>query len=392
MAKARVNTEDVTSFKDTIQRERENLDRICDEFSAKLNEISDKVQSEKKKFNDILEKCASAIAKVSAKIEDINVQLEQLRAQLAATSPTITVTSTDEEGNMTEEEVSNPAYEALEQQVSQLESRKAKLEQVLNSFAGLKNRASNQMALLDNVVQKVQEMQDESLRVHYQQLNTYCDEATQKLNDIQQFLQEYEDVKIQTPNAEIYMSSVGGFFDALKDRKMLKKLREPASGSNSVSESLKKCNPKFDGDVYEYSHNCQRCVPTYEMLRRGYSVTAKPIMSDNDYLSKRPYDVWKDPDIIRTSGNGKREIEEAMAIWGDGARAQIVVAWKRDPRYGHTFVAEQENGKTYFYDPQNGREDCSVYFDRVALDSVDFCRIDRLEPSNYIKDCMEEIK
>lgn len=99
---------------------------------------------------------------------------------------------------------------------------------------------------------------------------------------------------------------------------------------------------------------------------------------------------WSMPRVICIAGDFNKYDEEAMSIWGDGARAQIVVLWERGG--GHTFVAEQENGKTHFYDPQNAQFNCSLYFDDVVLDSVNFCRIDRLNPSEYIKECMEVTK
>ncbi|MCD8025385.1 MAG: hypothetical protein LUF33_00180 [Clostridiales bacterium] len=45
----------------------------------------------------------------------------------------------------------------------------------------------------------------------------------------------------------------------------------------SNDEDLHLTNPNYSTNKYEWTHNCQRCVSTYEMRRRGYNVTAKPL-------------------------------------------------------------------------------------------------------------------
>ena len=152
---------------------------------------------------------------------------------------------------------------------------------------------------------------------------------------------------------------------------------------------LNKCNPNYKLDR-KWQINCQRCVPTFEIRRRGFDVTAKPCDKRFDWLSLRPFDVWKNPDVIKAEGNGKQTIKNKMSEWGDGARAQVVVMWKGVPS-GHTFFAERVNGKTLFFDPQNGSTDVTKYFDRVQPNSVSFCRVDNLQPSEKINDCLRRV-
>lgn len=152
---------------------------------------------------------------------------------------------------------------------------------------------------------------------------------------------------------------------------------------------LKECNPNYNLGR-EWKVNCQRCVPAFEMRRRGYDVTAKPRGKGFDHLAYNPFDVWKNPEVITARDNGKQDIENRMAKWGDGARVQVVVMWKGTPS-GHTFFAEQVNGKTRFYDPQNGSTDVTDYFNRVEPGSVRFCRVDNLEPSEKINDCLRRV-
>lgn len=152
-----------------------------------------------------------------------------------------------------------------------------------------------------------------------------------------------------------------------------------------LNYDLKECNPNYNL-ARQWKINCQRCVPAFEMRRRGYDVTTLPRDKGFDTLAYNPFQVWKNPEVISTSGSGMREIENQMSQWGDGARAEIVVMWKGVPS-GHAFFAERVNGKTRFYDPQNGSADVSKYFERVEPGSVRFCRIDNLEPSEKINDC-----
>jgi hypothetical protein len=154
------------------------------------------------------------------------------------------------------------------------------------------------------------------------------------------------------------------------------------------SDDLSKTNPNWSTQEAQWQNNCQRCVPTYEMRRRGFNVTAKPQPEAdvrNDYLAMNPWKVWNNPKLQQF--NGKNDIETAMAAMGDGARVQVKIAFNNGQ--GHTFVAEQMDGKTVFLDPQTGKE-CSNYFDDKATSygwNNLFWRIDDQEPSDYILDC-----
>ena len=153
-------------------------------------------------------------------------------------------------------------------------------------------------------------------------------------------------------------------------------------------DDLSKTNPNWSTQEAQWQNNCQRCVPTYEMRRRGFNVTAKPqpkVDTRKDYLSMNPWRVWSNPKL--QPFNSKNDIELAMATMGDGARVQVKIVFK-DGR-GHTFVAEQMGGKTVFLDPQTGKE-CSNYFaDKATSNRWNnlFWRIDDQEPSDYITDC-----
>lgn len=158
----------------------------------------------------------------------------------------------------------------------------------------------------------------------------------------------------------------------------------------TIDALLTKSNPNYSRESASYSKNCQRCVPTYEAMKRSYDVTAKPIPSAFDRLSYYPYDVWKDPVVFNTKDSGRSEICKKMAEWGDGARAQIVVYWNNGAG-GHTFIAEQIDGVTHFIDPQTGNRHCEDYFKDVVLGQTTFCRTDNIEFSINIIDCCEGV-
>ena len=157
-----------------------------------------------------------------------------------------------------------------------------------------------------------------------------------------------------------------------------------------VDEDLAAVNPNFSTGEYKWQNNCQRCVPTYEMRRRGYRVTAKPIptKAKDDYIAKDYTCVWENRSkICCPNGSGLQEIKKQMVTWGDGARAEVFVVWKNGD--AHVFVAEQINGETVFIDPQNHSADASKYFESVLKGFTSILRIDNNNPADVILDCCD---
>jgi hypothetical protein len=172
------------------------------------------------------------------------------------------------------------------------------------------------------------------------------------------------------------------------------------SQPHSSAEDLAKANPNYKQGA-EYRENCQRCVPAYELRRRGYDVQAKPAqVTANGKIS--PHDPfnqnmrwftgifsniqWK---TCRT-GAERKTIEDMMLSWGDGARAEIYVAWKTGG--AHVFVAEQINGKTMYSDPQSGTVDFAYAFAQAKSGSILFARIDLLQVTDTIKECIDNVR
>lgn len=126
-------------------------------------------------------------------------------------------------------------------------------------------------------------------------------------------------------------------------------------------EAAEKANPNFHVDT-AYQINCQRCVPVYELRRRGYPVTAMP--KRNQYDGKANaclygYECFDSPQVKGVWGRhpvlNKTDLLKALKDLPDGARVGIIWAWPGKSRSGHTTVCEKINGKLIFMDPQTGK-------------------------------------
>ena len=206
-----------------------------------------------------------------------------------------------------------------------------------------------------------------------------------KSDDLEDFKKKYlnaaKNVELPLENSvKSGKMEVGGVLDNF-DRKIR---------VTEFTEDLVKTNPNYETKEYKWQNNCQRCVPTYEMRRRGLKVTAKPIPTkvENDNLAKNYTLAWKNQERVWCmQGNGLQQIKAQMAAWGDGSRAEVSVAWTKDE--GHVFVAEQRDGTTVFLDPQSGDTDCSRYFNKALKGMTNILRIDNNSPSDLILECCE---
>ena len=165
--------------------------------------------------------------------------------------------------------------------------------------------------------------------------------------------------------------------------------------SRSSDEGLSMVNPNYTSKEWKWRNNCQRCVPAYEMRRRGYDVTAKPNPANNlaeDVPAAHFELAWEEKNIKWCMrDDGLHQIKEYMQNWGDGARAEVFVCFDDGEQgtRGHVFFAEQIEGKTYFYDPQNFKADASEYFKIAKKGKTKILRIDNNVPSDYILECCE---
>ena len=76
-----------------------------------------------------------------------------------------------------------------------------------------------------------------------------------------------------------------------------------------------------------------------------------------------------------------------MDLWGDGSVAEIKVQW--DASSAHVFIAERVNGIVRFVDPQTGNINCESYFTMAINNATMISRIDNLEPTELIENCIK---
>lgn len=126
----------------------------------------------------------------------------------------------------------------------------------------------------------------------------------------------------------------------------------------TIEQDIKACNPKFNGLTNGYINNCTNVTMTYELRRRGYDVTAKPLFGGRptDEINKmfgNPEITMMHPSYDR--GNKTKPSNQVRASIGDqpkGARGAIRVTFK-DGGMGHIFNWEMADGGVRFIDAQD---------------------------------------
>ena len=135
----------------------------------------------------------------------------------------------------------------------------------------------------------------------------------------------------------------------------------------SIGEARTGTNPNYKPGDWGYSHNCQRCVQTYELRRRGYAVEAMPKPKRNNTVSWgseifENYGVSKQAAISAYSSTmTESTVKQTIGNAPDGARYSVYIKWKNS-RSAHVFVAEKENGQVHYIDPQVNNPNCESYF------------------------------
>ena len=201
-------------------------------------------------------------------------------------------------------------------------------------------------------------------------------------NPIDEKLLERKDDFVKTPKGELIAR---GELDKDETKKAgLARIRNeefvlPNKTKIPPQLALSGTNPNYD-KAREYQINCQRCVPTYEMRRRGYDVEALGNLRGSVKLGnlEKMKELWglEDKDILRNYIEIKRgeNITIKDADFGNvldfiedsdiGSRFQISWWWSKN-RTGHTVVAENTRKGTMFIDPQIGKTFTTEQFWRL---------------------------
>ena len=77
------------------------------------------------------------------------------------------------------------------------------------------------------------------------------------------------------------------------EQPVLKQFRRYVPGTKTEAEKLAQVNPNYDPNDRAWSHNCQRCVIAYELIERGYDVTARPYNAKDKFgdVATRAFNV-----------------------------------------------------------------------------------------------------
>lgn len=161
-----------------------------------------------------------------------------------------------------------------------------------------------------------------------------------------------------------------------------------ASGDvpDSITKNAKAVNPKF-GQGNGYDTNCQRCVPAYELRRRGHNVEAMPNHEEKGSgTSKRLFFVgWEcfiDADVkgalnYQPAVHKDRMLEDLKNLQ-DGARVAIIWTWRRT-KISHAITCEKISGQLIFIDPQNGKTGPDVLKNGDKRIGYSYFRMDNLQ-------------
>lgn len=201
-------------------------------------------------------------------------------------------------------------------------------------------------------------------------------------NPVNKKLLERKDDFVKTPKSELIAR---GELDENETKKAgLARIRNeefvlPNKTKISPQLALRGTNPNYN-KAREYQINCQRCVPTYEMRRRGYDVEALGNLRGSVKLGnlEKMKELWglEDKDILRNYIEIKRgeNITIKDADFGNvldfiedsniGSRFQISWWWSKN-RTGHTIVAENTRKGAMFIDPQIGKTFTTEQFWRL---------------------------
>lgn len=148
----------------------------------------------------------------------------------------------------------------------------------------------------------------------------------------------------------------------------------------SIGEAVKDANPNYKTGGGQYRVNCQRCVQTYELRRRGYNVEAMPKPLRNNTVSWGS-EIFGDYGKSKLSASGaytlnitEQAVKDELAKAPNGARYSIYIQWKSGS--AHVFVAEKARGVIRYVDPQSGNMDVSDYFKDGKAGKFGFFRMD----------------
>lgn len=170
------------------------------------------------------------------------------------------------------------------------------------------------------------------------------------------------------------------FTKAKMDVKMKTSEESPDSDSRKV-------NPKVNAWNMGTLTNCSNTTLAYEMRRRGYDVTAKPLYGGRKY--EDTYALYNNPKVkqldkesykgsTKFTTYAKNEMVNNISKYPDGARGAVQVRFKKEAM-GHIFSWEKVNGKVVFKDHQDYGSKPEKIFDKDVLSALSYFRTDNAQ-------------
>ena len=148
----------------------------------------------------------------------------------------------------------------------------------------------------------------------------------------------------------------------------------------SIEKALEGANPDFNKS-WGYNNNCQRCVQTYEMRRRGYPVESMPKKKRNNNIlwGSECFDNYGSNQKSFNSGftfkQSKQQVFDELTNAPDGARYAVYIKWKKGGG-AHVFVAEKAGNVVKYIDPQSNAQNVDDYFKNGWENRYGFFRMD----------------
>lgn len=159
----------------------------------------------------------------------------------------------------------------------------------------------------------------------------------------------------------------------------------PNYKSYQVEETIRKNKTLAKELKNEYHLNCQRCVTTYELRRRGYNVEAgvrQEGIKDMAYGNRwrEPYKGWSNNwEMVKTTkANALKKVEETILKHGRNSRGIIGVNWE-GTLSGHVFNYECIDGKVRFIDGQTNNNDYTSWVNYCKPREIEVLRTDNLD-------------
>lgn len=180
-------------------------------------------------------------------------------------------------------------------------------------------------------------------------------------------------------------------------KRILERMIDHPGREMSISKADQShANPNFKTGGWAYTHNCQSCVPAYEMRRRGVTVKARPFGSDEAKRTMKDTTLaWVDPATGRPplrTHVGRNTLDDTIAAINlrvqPGQRFAMQFAWTAG-RNGHIVVLERtwKSRSIIVVDPQAGTRmtlDRYLKSKPVRHESVGIYRIDTLDINRAI--------